>query len=326
MTVSEVLKLLESKQDIRGIDHFNKLKLKGLYSFGIGVTKLRAIAKSIKTNHELAMELVETECFDAIIISSMIADPKKYTRKDAEKQLKRNGNWLMTSIWIRDLLYKTYFADALISEWLDDKLAKKRSVAWNLIYCKGQEAKYGNDEEYKRLLKKEVEELRDKLHTYQSHIEKLELEVIEYKARMNKCIKANEVFPFFYGDNPRSQERIIKVVAGFSRIIDAECFLFRSDKINTNPYKGLELSKLGEVPRTEIEEEIFQALVYEIDKGIPYLVTGGSICSDGSYSGSVGRGTCSWHGGYASPRGYRFEFKSSEYERDPRIELSSLKE
>jgi hypothetical protein len=157
-------------------------------------------------------------------------------------------------------------------------------------------------------------------------IEKLELEVIEYKARMNKCIKANEVFPFFYGDNPRSQERIIKVVAGFSRIIDAECFLFRSDKINTNPYKGLELSKLGEVPRTEIEEEIFQALVYEIDKGIPYLVTGGSICSDGSYSGSVGRGTCSWHGGYASPRGYRFEFKSSEYERDPRIELSSLKE
>jgi hypothetical protein len=125
MTVSEVLKLLESKQDIRGIDHFNKLKLKGLYSFGIGVTKLRAIAKSIKTNHELAMELVETECFDAIIISSMIADPKKYTRKDAEKQLKRNGNWLMTSLWVGDLLYRTSYADDLIAEWLDDKLAKK---------------------------------------------------------------------------------------------------------------------------------------------------------------------------------------------------------
>jgi 3-methyladenine DNA glycosylase AlkD len=160
MTVSEVLKLLESKQDIRGIDHFNKLKLKGLYSFGIGVTKLRAIAKSIKTNHELAMELVETECFDAIIISSMIADPKKYTRKDAEKQLKRNGNWLMTSLWVGDLLYRTSYADDLIAEWLDDKLAKKRSIAWNLIYCKGQVAKYGSDEEYKRLLKKIETELQ----------------------------------------------------------------------------------------------------------------------------------------------------------------------
>jgi 3-methyladenine DNA glycosylase AlkD len=77
MTASEVLELLESKQEKRGIEQFNNLKLKGLYSFGIGVTKLRAIAKSIKTNHDLAMELVETECFDAIILSSMIADPKK---------------------------------------------------------------------------------------------------------------------------------------------------------------------------------------------------------------------------------------------------------
>jgi 3-methyladenine DNA glycosylase AlkD len=160
MTVSEVLELLESNQDKRGIEHFNKLKLKGLYSFGLGVTKLRAIAKSIKNNHELAIELVETECFDAIILSSIIADPKKYTRKDAEKQLKRTGNWLMTSLWTRDLLYKTSFADDLISEWLDDKSAKKRSVAWNLIYCKAQESKYGSDEEFKRLLKKIEKELQ----------------------------------------------------------------------------------------------------------------------------------------------------------------------
>ena len=160
MTASEVLELLESKQEKRGIEQFNNLKLKGLYSFGIGVTKLRAIAKSIKTNHDLAMELVETECFDAIILSSMIADPKKYSRKEAEKQLKRNGNWLMTSLWTRDLLYKTSFADDLISEWLDDKSAKKRNIAWNLIYSKSQEAKYGNDEEYKRLLKKIDKELQ----------------------------------------------------------------------------------------------------------------------------------------------------------------------
>jgi 3-methyladenine DNA glycosylase AlkD len=160
MTVSEVLQLLESKQDQRGISHFNKLNLNGLYSYGIGITRLRAIAKGIKMNHALAMELVETDCFDAILLSSLIADPKKYSRKDVEKHLKRNGNWLMTYLWVGDLLYKTSFAEELIAEWLDDKLAKKRCIAWNLIYSIGQNTEYGNDEEYKRLLKKIVKELQ----------------------------------------------------------------------------------------------------------------------------------------------------------------------
>jgi hypothetical protein len=157
-------------------------------------------------------------------------------------------------------------------------------------------------------------------------IEQLQVEVSQYKARMSNCVKANEVFPFFYGDNPRSEERIIKAIKGFQKVVGADCFVFSSDKIYKNPYKDIEISKLGDEPRTKNQEEIFQGLIFEIDKGIPFLITGGSICSDGSYSGSVGRGTCSWHGGYASPRGYRFEFKSSEYEHDPRIELVSLQD
>lgn len=157
-------------------------------------------------------------------------------------------------------------------------------------------------------------------------IEKLELEVIKYKAKMNQCIKANEVFPFFYSNNPRSQERLTEVVQGFGKIAEADCFIFRSDKIYTNPYKNLTVENFIEGPRSGNEEELFQGLLYEVDKGIPFLVTGGSICADGTYSGSVGRGTCSWHGGYASKRGYNFDYEASVYEYDPRLELSSLQE
>jgi 3-methyladenine DNA glycosylase AlkD len=205
MNVTEMLELLESKQDTQGITNFNKLKLKGLYSFGIGVTKLRTIAKSIKTNHELAMGLVEIECFDAIILSSMIADPKKYTRKEAEKQLKRNGNWLMTSLWTRDLLYKTSFAEDLISEWLDDKSAIKRCVAWHLLYNKGQDAKYGNNDEYKRLLKKIEKELqkednfvKDAMNNALFTIGKRNLELNQLALKVAQKIGKVEVD---YGDN-----------------------------------------------------------------------------------------------------------------------------
>jgi hypothetical protein len=157
-------------------------------------------------------------------------------------------------------------------------------------------------------------------------IEQLQLEVIKYEARMTTCVKANEVFPFFYSNNPRSQERLTEVIEGFRKIAEADCFVFRSDKIYTNPYKNLTVGNFIEVPRSGNEEELFQGLLYEVDKGIPFLVTGGSICADGSYSGSVGRGTCSWHGGYATKRGYNFDYGASVYEYDPRLELSSLQE
>ena len=157
-------------------------------------------------------------------------------------------------------------------------------------------------------------------------VEKLELEVKQYLARIDECTNGNDIFPSYYGNNPRSQERVSIVFDGFEKIIAAECFLFRNDQIHSNPYKNIVIADLGELPRNESEEEIYQGLLYEIDKGIPFLVTGGSICADGSYSGSVGRGTCSWHGGYASKRGSIFRFNGSVIERDPRIELSNLQE
>ena len=157
-------------------------------------------------------------------------------------------------------------------------------------------------------------------------VEKLEVEVKQYLARIDECTSGNDIFPSYYGNNPRSQERVSIVFDGFEKIIAAECFLFRNDQIHSNPYKNIVIADLGKLPRNESEEEIYQGLLYEIDKGIPFLVTGGSICADGSYSGSVGRGTCSWHGGYASKRGSIFRFNGSVIERDPRIELNNLQE
>lgn len=169
---------------------------------------------------------------------------------------------------------------------------------------------------------------------YQNHLEDVKKEIRiaqladegeSYKTRLQTCTKVNEVFPMFYSNNPRSQQRIEQVIESFDKVIDSNCFIVQESKISTNPYKQIELTRLDEGARTSSEEEIFQGILYEVDKGIPFLVTGGSICADGSYSGSVGRGTCSWHGGYASHRGTRFDFNQSIYEYDPRVDLRLLR-
>lgn len=160
----------------------------------------------------------------------------------------------------------------------------------------------------------------------QQKIEVLQKQVKNYELMRSTCVNGNEIFPIIYQNNPRSQERIEQVAQKFAKLISAPCFVFQSDKIYTNPYSQVDLSELQSSTTNRIESEIYQGILYEVDKGIPFLITGGSICADGSYSASVGRGTCSWHGGYASQRGSIFEFNESIYEYDPRKELEELKD
>ena len=71
-------------------------------------------------------------------------------------------------------------------------------------------------------------------------VEKLEVEVKQYLSRIDDCTNGMDIFPFYYRNNPRSQERVSIVLDGFEKIIAAECFLFRNDQIHSNPYKNIE--------------------------------------------------------------------------------------
>ena len=56
MTVSEVLALLDAERDERGMSNWEKLgsSTAGMRSYGIGLTRLRKLAKRIGRNRELA--------------------------------------------------------------------------------------------------------------------------------------------------------------------------------------------------------------------------------------------------------------------------------
>ncbi len=66
MTTTEVLTLLETNQDARGMVHWERVAAKagGLTSFGIGLTKLRKLAKQIGRDPALARELWSSDVYD----------------------------------------------------------------------------------------------------------------------------------------------------------------------------------------------------------------------------------------------------------------------
>ena len=85
LTKTQVLTLLKENQSERGIAHWNK-KPQKLKSFGIGLTRLRKLAKQIGRDHKLALRLWKSDVYDAKIIGLLIDDPKQISYAQAEKQ------------------------------------------------------------------------------------------------------------------------------------------------------------------------------------------------------------------------------------------------
>ncbi len=168
---------------------------------------------------------------------------------------------------------------------------------------------------------------------YQENIKHRELEqkiakyrilVLSYENLGKSCFRMDISQSPNFQNNVRSKERIESVAKYYTEIMRAKCFINSKRTIFSNPYKGLENSDWNNISENTVGNEILQGIYFDIDMGMPFLRTGGSICSDGSYSPSVGSGTCSWHGGYGRQRGVRFEFQSAKPIYDPRRMLKIL--
>ena len=137
MNDSEVFKLLTANKNDRGIDNWHKLEdTQGLASFGIGLTKLRKLAKQIGKSHELALALWDSNNYDAKVISLLIDEPKKITQAQVEQQVEGLGIGLLTHVFSScdATLAKAPFAFELVKVWMKSDDAIRRQCGYGLVY------------------------------------------------------------------------------------------------------------------------------------------------------------------------------------------------
>ena len=132
------MSLLEASRDERGIRNWAKpgIDTGGLASFGIGLTRLRKLAKGIGRDHRLAMQLWRTGNHDAKALALMIDEPDKLTREQAEEQVGEVGAGILAHVFscCDATLAKAPFAFELTCDWIagDDPL--RRRCGYGLLY------------------------------------------------------------------------------------------------------------------------------------------------------------------------------------------------
>jgi 3-methyladenine DNA glycosylase AlkD len=99
---------------------------------GVNLAQLRALAKRVKTNHELALELWATGDTAARLLAILICRPKAFSAEQLDAMMReeptpKGHDWLVNYV-----VKKSPHAEALRLAWLDDPDPLVVSAAWAL--------------------------------------------------------------------------------------------------------------------------------------------------------------------------------------------------
>ena len=138
MTVSEVLALLDAERDERGMKNWEKLgsSTAGMRSYGIGLTRLRQLARRIGRNRELAHALWATDVYEARVLALLVDDPTRITRAQAEKQVEELAGGMLAYVFAScdATLAKTPFVVELADQWVRSEDPVRRECGYGLLY------------------------------------------------------------------------------------------------------------------------------------------------------------------------------------------------
>jgi 3-methyladenine DNA glycosylase AlkD len=100
--------------------------------FGVKAGDIRALAKQIKTDHALALELWATGNVEAQFLAALIMEPKKLTAAELDK-LMRSTTFAHVADWMNSyVVAKHPDKEALREKWMASKERWTARAGWNL--------------------------------------------------------------------------------------------------------------------------------------------------------------------------------------------------
>ena len=218
MTKTEVIALLKENRNERGIAHWKKLGVKGVKSYGIGLTQLRKLAKGIGRDHKLAQQLWSSDIYDAKVIGALIDEPLKMTREQVETQVEELGDGMLSHVYCScdATLPKAPFARELAVDWMDSDDALRRRCGYSLLYELGKNKKdKALDDEF---FAKYVRRIRETIHGEENWVREAMnaslLSIGKRSAKLNELAleAARAIGPVHvdYGDNGCEAPDVVK--------------------------------------------------------------------------------------------------------------------
>lgn len=102
--------------------------------FGVTSGALKPLAKKLKINHPLALELYATGNYDAMYLAGMIADPLAMTEAEFERWIGEAYCYMAADFIVAVTLAESPLAQLLSDRWIGSGQELVMSAGWN-CYC-----------------------------------------------------------------------------------------------------------------------------------------------------------------------------------------------
>ncbi|MDR2983569.1 MAG: DNA alkylation repair protein, partial [Nocardiopsaceae bacterium] len=99
---------------------------------GVNLTKLRALAKRLKTQHELARQLWETDDTAARLLAILICRPKEFERDELDVMVRQAGSPKVHDWLVNYVVKKSPHSEELRLAWFSDPDPVVASAGWAL--------------------------------------------------------------------------------------------------------------------------------------------------------------------------------------------------
>ncbi len=115
--------------------------------FGVATGDMRALAKKIGKNQDLAEKLYSTGNYDCMYFAGMILDPKKMTEADFDRWMEAAYFYMISDYVLAVSLAETDYAQAVADRWINSGRELVMSAGWA---CYTWLLGYRKDDEFDR--------------------------------------------------------------------------------------------------------------------------------------------------------------------------------
>ena len=127
--LKQVMKTLKAKGNERTRKIYASHGMTG-EMFGVLAGDLKVIAKSIKGQHQLALELYDTGNLDAMYLAGLVADGRQMNKKQLEAWVKKAG-WVWASEYVVPwVTAESEYGRALALKWISAKQEHVAAAGW----------------------------------------------------------------------------------------------------------------------------------------------------------------------------------------------------
>ena len=148
MTKEVVIKKLKSKSSKKNLLGMKRFGISGAKMLGVSMLEVRKIAKEIKSDHQLALDLWSSGIHEARILAGIIADKKKTNSKLMDAWIKDFDSWDICDQVCLNLFYASPLAYKKASIWAKKQSEFARRAGFALMAVLAVKEKNGQDKDF----------------------------------------------------------------------------------------------------------------------------------------------------------------------------------